>query len=624
MITSHNQQISAGLSHTQETATSLYNLGLNVFPQPFGKKAGLNWKQLQYTRLHPSDPEVGIKALFAGRCNIAVMCGRTSQNLFVIDCESIFALNNQIGKLRERNIPLWIVRTSRGGHIYLHCSDGEVANIEPGIIPNIEIRGSNGYVLSAGSVHPTGATYDWIARESNTPPSIPLQAINWLHDADGRPIRLKLTRNKTHHKKNYTPLSRSTQDYLRNGHILPEGSRNNRLFSAACDMLGNNYSPNSIKLYLLPIAKQSGLPEDEIKTTLHSANHRQRQPARTQRAATTKNQYILWQQARSFAETHQWQGRSSTTDKLVFLALTECARNANEKGIFRASIREISILARTSLNPVKKALKRLKNSNLIFYAGADKTSTASLWRFSNKVLQTKQEKSDSFPATPPWISWSESLFHSTDAAERGALGYTGLMVYEALRGEQRTLLPKALSEKIGIPAHRVNYALRKLREYELVQRDKDGWRAVAVSSAELDERVARPAGKLGRGASRRARYAEERARYVGRIILRSRMDMFCEEFLAQPREMPPERDEAAPGLQVWRCLNCGQQHFADVPPDTCDFCQDMTTWERFEFEDSNWQEELDDPIVQEALRLGAEIYIVEGGRRRRLGVSPPP
>lgn len=32
----------------------------------------------------------------------------------------------------------------------------------------------------------------------------------------------------------------------------------------------------------------------------------------------------------------------------------------------------------------------------------------------------------------------------------------------------------------------------------------------------------------------------------------------------------------------WRCLTCGQQHFTTSdrePPDICDYCKDMTTWE---------------------------------------------
>lgn len=29
----------------------------------------------------------------------------------------------------------------------------------------------------------------------------------------------------------------------------------------------------------------------------------------------------------------------------------------------------------------------------------------------------------------------------------------------------------------------------------------------------------------------------------------------------------------------WCCPNCGQMHFADLPPDLCDYCDDFTTWQ---------------------------------------------
>ena len=38
----------------QAAARHLYGIGLNVFPQPLGKKGGYPWKKLQYLRLHPT------------------------------------------------------------------------------------------------------------------------------------------------------------------------------------------------------------------------------------------------------------------------------------------------------------------------------------------------------------------------------------------------------------------------------------------------------------------------------------------------------------------------------------------------------------------------------------------
>ncbi|NWF67575.1 MAG: bifunctional DNA primase/polymerase [Chloroflexi bacterium] len=648
-MTTHNTHTST-ITSVQQLALFFYDLGLNVFPQPFGRKHGLPWQTLQYTRLHRSDPEAGLTAVSSGLTNLALMCGSTSRNLFVIDCETTAALTTHLQALRQRHIPLWVVQTARGGHIYLLCADGEVANIDSSILPDTEIRGSRGYVLTVGSVHPNGTVYRWLAREGNEPPTVSLKSIDWLQTHAGSPINLRLTKQPRQRAFAANPLSRRTQDYLENGHSIPQGSRNNRLFSAACDLLGNGWSPQQVENRLTPLALQSGLEARAIAATLRSAASRSRGPAkphrhsqRTTTSADSQSSNEVWQLARTFAETHTWRGHTATTDKLVFIALSERARYANQNGVFRASLREIAELARKTLNPVKKALNRLKNAHLLHYAGRDKSSSATLWRFPNALLKEVQLKSDSLRSTPPWTSWSESLFNATDAAERGALGYNGLRVYETLLAQAAPLLPTPLSRLMGVPVHVVNYALARLKKYALVQREPQGWRALAADAAELDERVARPARKLGGAERRRARHASQRARYAGRIMLQARRWRFAADLVAQsrplfldmpadldaflhpatrasPPQKPPEARLASSELQLWRCPNCGQQHFADVPPQICAFCCDMTTWERVFLPPDDAPPQfvalLADLLIQFALHLGASLeYINIRGER---------
>jgi hypothetical protein len=328
----------------------------------------------------------------------------------------------------------------------------------------------------------------------------------------------------------------------------------------------------------------------------------------------------------------------------VFLALVERAKTAsNENDVFRASLRELSVMARTNINTTQKALKRLKEAKFIFYAGDDKTSQASLWKFSSLLIKEGQSKSESSPATPPWISCSDSILNSSDVLERGALGYSGFSIYKAMLFAVQPMMPSVIAAMMMTPVHRVNYALSKLSGYGLVQREREGWRALKFSDAELDERVARPAGKLGRGVARRERYAAQRAVYVGGIILRARVDMFCDEFLYRSHELEQMvkmdscshvtsslivEDEVGEGeseVKLWKCPNCGQVHFADVPPDMCDFCQDFTTWKPLEGAEAD---EVSDPMVQLALELGGEVYIIEDGKKRLIapcrGNNKPP
>ncbi len=70
-------------TNSQQAALILCGFGLNVFP-----KVGFPWKALQYIHL----PHDGLWWAFHARCNLAVMRGRTSANLFVIDWRDSQAL----------------------------------------------------------------------------------------------------------------------------------------------------------------------------------------------------------------------------------------------------------------------------------------------------------------------------------------------------------------------------------------------------------------------------------------------------------------------------------------------------------------------------------------------------
>ena len=213
---------------------------------------------LQYQRLHRTDIDHGLHTLFTGLCNIAVMCGRTSDNLFVLDCETKESFAHCIHMLQTRHIPLWAVVTARGGHIYLRSKDGEVANIHSDQIPHVEVRGHNRYILAPPSVHPSGDVYRWFKKEGTAPPLVNVKQIDWLTDQNGDTVELKLRKSKKvkadfkkgfrtyptqycQHNLSHQHLSQQTKDYIANGAGIPEGNRNNRLFSAACDMCGNNF-----------------------------------------------------------------------------------------------------------------------------------------------------------------------------------------------------------------------------------------------------------------------------------------------------------------------------------------------------------------------------------------------
>ena len=106
-----NKELSV-LTPTQQIALWWYEQDVNVFPQPYGKKSGFPHRLLQTNRLyyHSQDRHPGdLLSVAAGRCNLAIYTGRTSRNLFIIDCETQKTFDSLIQQLQQRQIPLWAV-----------------------------------------------------------------------------------------------------------------------------------------------------------------------------------------------------------------------------------------------------------------------------------------------------------------------------------------------------------------------------------------------------------------------------------------------------------------------------------------------------------------------------------
>lgn len=572
------------LTPIQQSALELYQLGMNILPQPYGRKKGFPHKLLQNTRLH-YDPysmhDADLFSVMQGRCNLAVMTGRTSRNLFVIDCETQQSLGHMIEQLRRRRIPLWVVVSpspKAGGHIYLFCEDGEVTNIATGLHRDLEVRGNRLYVLAPPSVRfdareGVSPIYQWQFRDGNEPPTLSIADVEGLTDLDGTLINISLCRTSRAKKpvfQLWQPISRKTQDYLDNGHRIAEGARHQSLFNAACDYARcdvayregyqdfRGHDIATARRILSPIARASGLPAHEIEHVITQAYGYCTKA--TYKAKWYRNQAAVWQPAIAFAHFHHWKGRTGSTDKAVFLALIERARAyANQNGTFRATERELAELARVeSRTTIRRALKRLRTSSppLICWAGEDKNTAsqknarngkkggASLWRFSDYVVREGQRgKSDPIWNNPYGLSSSGSLLPATDAAEPNALGFLGLHIYQTLLTFDHPATVKQIAERANLTADQVRYRLvgrakygSKLQLWGLVRRVDNSFVAMPATEAQLDDMVARPAGTLGNAQKRHQKYAIERALYAGVIIMAARhrwdrSNLFADDFL---------------------------------------------------------------------------------------------
>lgn len=542
---------------TQDFALRLYDLGFNVFPQPYGHKGGYPWKGLQRVRL----PREDVGRFFGEyRVNIAVMMGETSGNLFVLDCETMGVYEHYSDALRYRGIPVVSVKTARGAHILLRCADGAVKNIpryDPqrhgdkcaGKLFDAELRGTDCYVLTAGSLHPSGVFYTGLENWPNEPPTVTRRQIDFLMDADGQPVQLQIKRPGR--RSNIAPrnsrLSKATVDYLRTGSTYHEGVRNDALFAAACDYAGCGYSYDRAVIDLAPLAESSGLEARAVTATIRSAYSKDRQAAR-------KADLLTWELAAAYAARRA--GWVKPSDRRVFDALIVRAREGMGKsGTFRASVRELATIARASHHTISAALNRLASTDvydppLIKHAGVDKDSQAALWRFTDGVIEagknTTRDKSATLEATlltngkgsgvavlschhDTVTSSSGSLLsrHDTDALERGALGYTGMLVLQTLIDFARPATVNEIASAANLTRRQVHYALRTPEKGGLLrlsgaveQRDGNLWAAdpVAAADAWLDEHVTV---RASAGEHRQAMFDQERAIYAATQVQRA-------------------------------------------------------------------------------------------------------
>lgn len=469
-----------------EAAQELHALGLNVLPMPIGAKAGYAWTPVRHTRLLAAD----LPAVFEGRCNVAVLTGRASGNLFVLDCESEPAFERALLAMRRRGIPLWAVTTARGGHIYLRSGEGEVKSIAPGRLPDLEVRGQGGYVLAPPSIHPTGAVYTWLAREGAAPPVVPLALMDFLCDTNGQPVALEARRRGNGGGPRF---NRATRDFLERGASLPEGERHNRFLYACRNYRDCGLSYADMERDLAPLALASGLPPAEVASVMAWAEENT-EPKTRQRLDLPN------------AAAFDWSGRTARTDYAVFAALVERARlGGYEGGVFRASWRELMGAAGIAdYHTLQRALTRLQARQLVERVpGKDKHSGAALWRFGVAAAAKCAQITALYFA--PLESSSAVIYALFQPAERRILAAV-MTAAVPLRTRQDIAWAAGLAPGVVQNALRTEGPLRVTRA---IVKEGGAWKPGEVDALEVQKRADRAEAKRYRIARRSA---EERAR----------------------------------------------------------------------------------------------------------------
>ena len=170
-----------GEDSVYEYAKYYMESGLSVIPLKLGSKEPLvAWKQYQERLPSPSELEEWFKGRSA---NIAIVTGRVSGNLVVLDFDSKESFKAFVEKLKSASRLLridvnntWIVETGKGYHVYLRLPREDlVPRTKVRLVEGVDLKAEGGYVVAPPSMHPSGKRYRFIEVDGELlgPPSIP-------------------------------------------------------------------------------------------------------------------------------------------------------------------------------------------------------------------------------------------------------------------------------------------------------------------------------------------------------------------------------------------------------------------------------------------------------------------
>ena len=426
------------LSTIQQTAIDLYDRGLNVIPLPrpqeveayYGEatnnKPAYIKKPFYTSRLHFCTPECfrrnpsgclpreqRMEALFDG-ANIGVMTGRTSGNLFALDCDSLRTYQLVQSALDNLGLSYWQYESYRGGVFLMRLLEGEVKNGK-GYLPDLDIIGNLNYVVLPPSIHPSGLLYRWIVPPSQDNNGPPIISISQVEQFD-----VKLKNSQYSEPELFglpevcISLSKSNRKHLAFG--TGEGNRNNATWAVACDLSGNGIDYNLARDLLLQMGNMCNppYPEREVLDRLNRAYRGDYEPAKKTKKA---HDYL---HAESFMNSYDWRqhGRIRLTLQAVFKACIQRSRVEGHQ--FRASCREVAELAGCTKDTAADKLRMLVDIGLLIDIpnSPNALSNAKVYKFSDFVLATiskkrekKEEKNLSLSTTTACSSFFSGGIH---------------------------------------------------------------------------------------------------------------------------------------------------------------------------------------------------------------------
>lgn len=481
-----------------DIARDYAELGLAPIALPYGQKAAdRGWRRWQ--NVAPSGSE--LESMFDGSLqNVAIIGGRASDGLLVLDAEDEKTFREIGTRLRANGIDTWVVQRppngslhDGGAHFYLRTPKA-VRSVR--LWPALEVRAQGQYVLAPPSLHPQGGLYQFV----NHPPTIftlpSLDALEWLK-LEPAPPRRQIPRLA------WTILQGDAAT-LEN---YPSRSEAEAAFCASLARAGFD-AEDALRLML----KYDG--PGKFKE-LHDAN-----PGNARRYF-----FLTWKKARKFVETHDseasrlakklrvwatsrpWPGRTGSSDCAIYLAhltiVERCGRDPHG-----ASARELAEEAGVSWQTAANANSRLVEAKRLEVVTEATPSLSTIWRLliPPDLDSTLCKLRHSINYT---VMECQSM-HAHDAFRWQALGKTGGEVWAALQSAPLLKVAK-LAKMTGRHETTVRRKLKLMFKLGMAEPMGDGlWRA--VPGVDLDQ-VAEELGTSGTGERQRAKHVRDRRRH---------------------------------------------------------------------------------------------------------------
>lgn len=164
-----------------DSAWQFWSMGFSVIPVHYGEKDA-KYRWAQYQKRHPQESELARWVRIPS--NFAVLTGPYPiegdyPGLVVIDFDNMPDYEQWQAWARVNNPEItkgYQVKTRRGVHVYLLSdSAGAIRNLHYDLIEcidgleskrGVDVKGAGGYVMLAGSLHPTGFVYEAMEAEN--------------------------------------------------------------------------------------------------------------------------------------------------------------------------------------------------------------------------------------------------------------------------------------------------------------------------------------------------------------------------------------------------------------------------------------------------------------------------